>query len=1199
MVTKFILRLHDFLMRHRRLALWLTALVLAGCVLSGLRLHFGEDVADFLPRSGSDARYASVYEQMGDAGRITIIFRPEEGLDREMSDSLLAEAVDAFGLGWEALDEAGRCRWQGAADDGQLMEAMDFLRHHVALFLTEADYARIDSLLAQPGYVDTCMSHVRRMLSFPMTALATEAVRADPLNLFSPVLQRLQTLSPADFYEVRDGYLFDREGRAYAFMLSPYASSDTRAGSRLAAQLQQVADSVEAQVQGVRVSAVGAPLIAAANADRIKTDSLWGGLAALVLIVMILAWSMRDWRNIAYLAFAVAAGWLFALGVVSLLRPTISIIVIGIGSVLLGIAVNYPLHYLEHLRSHPDRRLTLKEMVEPLLTGNVTTVSAFACLLFVKAEAMRDLGLFGALMLVGTILVVLTILPLVAATRKAGKEGANTLGRKYAGGSAFDAPAAQAIRQSSNQALKHSNTQAIKKVLFVVVAVLTLFLGLRSGNTRFDDDLHNINYMTSQQRDDLALLSRPLANGDSTDVVYWVSEAPTLDEALQACERWGGEGVSEESRGASLLLPSTRRQQEALERWALFCSRHGGLSAEVRRAAARQGFAPGAFEPFEAELADTYHVMPPEAMTCLCGLAENYLLYDDTSVRVVNMLHVPVAEAEQVKQTLRERWEGEAGLFAFDLHDVGSHLVAALNGDFNYILFVCGLVVFVFLWLSLGQLELALVSFLPLAVGWLWILGLMDLAGVSFNIVNIILATFIFGQGDDYSIFITEGLMYEYAYGRQRLRSYRHSVVVSALLMFAGMGVLLFARHPALKSLAVVAVMGMAVVIVMACLLPPVLMGWMTRDGGGLRRVPVTLRRLLNTLWAVTVLVVVAMVVATPLTLIFRLIGGKSRCWRLRFHGLICWCCRQGLRLLPGVSHKVVNTCHETFERPAVVVANHQSHLDLLCTLMLTPKLVVLTNDWVWRNPIYGVVIRYADYLPVTEGYEALLPRLRELVGEGYSVLVFPEGTRSTDGTVGRFHKGAFFLAQQLQLDILPVLVHGVQHVMPKKDWLLSEGTTTTWVGRRIGYESFADTDLQQLTRQMRHYFTDRYAALRRELEDEAYWLPQVRCQYLYKGREVSMRCRKALRRWQREGAAPMKEELATFEGKEWRELRLPPYSQQGELALLAALAHPDRVYRCRIDSEDDYRVATHCALRPDNLHFYCPSAADEEGGEA
>lgn len=62
---------------------------------------------------------------------------------------------------------------------------------------------------------------------------------------------------------------------------------------------------------------------------------------------------------------------------------------------------------------------------------------------------------------------------------------------------------------------------------------------------------------------------------------------------------------------------------------------------------------------------------------------------------------------------------------------------------------------------------------LPLAVSWLWILGFMDIFSIQFNIVNIILATFIFGQGDDYSIFITEGLTYEYAYGRARLKSYK------------------------------------------------------------------------------------------------------------------------------------------------------------------------------------------------------------------------------------------------------------------------------------------------------------------------------------------------------------------------------------------------------------------------------------------
>lgn len=65
-----------------------------------------------------------------------------------------------------------------------------------------------------------------------------------------------------------------------------------------------------------------------------------------------------------------------------------------------------------------------------------------------------------------------------------------------------------------------------------------------------------------------------------------------------------------------------------------------------------------------------------------------------------------------------------------------------------------------------------------MAVSWLWILGLMSLFGIQFNIINIILATFIFGQGDDYTIFITEGCQYEYAYGRKMLASYKNSIVI-------------------------------------------------------------------------------------------------------------------------------------------------------------------------------------------------------------------------------------------------------------------------------------------------------------------------------------------------------------------------------------------------------------------------------------
>ena len=62
---------------------------------------------------------------------------------------------------------------------------------------------------------------------------------------------------------------------------------------------------------------------------------------------------------------------------------------------------------------------------------------------------------------------------------------------------------------------------------------------------------------------------------------------------------------------------------------------------------------------------------------------------------------------------------------------------------------------------------------------------------------------------------------------------------------------------------------------------------------------------------------------------------------------------------------------------------------------MLNPKVVLLTTDWVWKNPMYGVIIRFAEFYPVSDGYDKNVERLKSLVERGYSVVVYPEGTRS------------------------------------------------------------------------------------------------------------------------------------------------------------------------------------------------------------
>ena len=180
--------------------------------------------------------------------------------------------------------------------------------------------------------------------------------------------------------------------------------------------------------------------------------------------------------------------------------------------------------------------------------------------------------------------------------------------------------------------------------------------------------------------------------------------------------------------------------------------------------------------------------------------------------------------------------------------------------------------------------------------------------------------------------------------------------------------------------------------------------------------------------------------------------------------------------------------------------------------------------------------------------------------------MIFPEGTRTMDGTIGRFHKGAFLLAQQLGVDILPVFLHGADHVRPNTDIILRKGFITTEICARIPADEIQGKDTLELTTEMRRYYQQHFAELCHEVEDEHYFLPLVRYQYMYKGREVERRCRKALR--------------------DWAKGKTPDTPGQGEIPLLTALAHPERDFRYEFDNEDDYLIASNCAAVPSNLHY-------------
>ena len=208
---------------------------------------------------------------------------------------------------------------------------------------------------------------------------------------------------------------------------------------------------------------------------------------------------------------------------------------------------------------------------------------------------------------------------------------------------------------------------------------------------------------------------------------------------------------------------------------------------------------------------------------------------------------------------------------------------------------------------------------------------------------------------------------------------------------------------------------------------------------------------------------------------------------KLKLHGFICRTARFGTALFGFIGNKctVGGNTSEDLSKSAVIICNHQSHLDLLPMLALSPKLVILTTDWVWHNPLYGFIIRAADYLPASRGLDAIAPRLKELTEEGYSVVVYPESTRSADCRTGRFHQGAFYLARLLDLDVLPVVLYGTGHALPKHGRILRRWPLRLEIDGRMGQEALAGfgESLKDQASGMRKYYVSRYSEIADKVE--------------------------------------------------------------------------------------------------------------------
>lgn len=811
MMKRLILSIYDLFKKRPAMAWTIFLTITLASVCSLLTLTYKEDISDFLPLDEKNQTALSVYQDISGAGKIYAIVATKDTTAVDPQE--LADGVESFTANVERLDSLHYVSdITKEIDMEKMLGVTDVIYDNIPFFLTSNDYAAIDSLLSDPEYISRQIENDKQLLLFPSSAVLARNISRDPLNLFTPVTGRLRHGGMTIDFDTYDGYILSPDSkRAFVIIGSAFGAQESEHNSALTDMLERARDATQEENPNLDIHLTGGPVIAVSNADRIKKDSILAVSIAGVLILSLLIYVFRNLRNILLILVSVGWGWLFAMGVLALYYDSVSIIVIGIASVILGIAVNYPLHLIDHLKESDHPRSALREIISPLLVGNVTTVGAFLCLVPLNSPALHDLGLFASLLLAGTILFVLLFLPHAVRTRKPGTQIPKE---------------AILINRIAGISLENN------RWLVATVLVLTCVFAFFSLRTEFDTDMRNINYMTGEQKADMDYFQSLVSPRGNTESIYIVSNGQSWEETLSQNEiisrridslaRTGA--VLRQNEISSFLVPVEERERR-LARWKEFLDRHGDrIISGISGSAQVSGFSPDAFLPFMDIMNKNYDPHDISGFKELTATVFAGNISEDPAKgrkSLVQVLDVPVDSVENVKHELaREREFG--GLF-FDVKSMNGSIANTLSDDFNYIGYACGCIVFAFLWISFRSFWLAVIAFTPMAFSWIWILGIMGIFGIKFNIVNIILATFIFGQGDDYTIFITEGLVHEYRHGKKLLQSYKNSIIVSALIMFIGIGTLLFARHPAMRSLGEITVIGMFTVVLMAYIIPPLM----------------------------------------------------------------------------------------------------------------------------------------------------------------------------------------------------------------------------------------------------------------------------------------------------------------------------------------------------------------------------------------
>lgn len=801
---------YKFIRKHR-IFFWGGVFILVVALsMIAARCGFEENIFKLLPETG-DESFRVTFTNLKLKDKIFVQVVPTE----EESDPMeLAEALELFMDGVnEATAERNTVLYTlSYVDPFWLLDSVGgYVAQHMPAYL-DVDAAMLDSLCSAK-HIRHQLASYQDFLRTDMGDLASGMVVYDPCGIALGTVRKMlpdgMTLEELvqgaeESSRYMNGYLFAPEGQACLGFITPnFGTDNSREASRLVATMNEVKAKVKEQYPNVDVLFHGTIVIAGGNSKQMRSDIYITVGIAMLIIFILLALCLKRPSYLMITIVALVFGVILAMAGIYIIQNSISLMSLGIGCVVLGVAFSYVLHVLIHYLYTGSIEMTLKEQTKPVLVGSLTTIGAFAGLLFTNSPLLKDFGLFALFVIAGTTFFSLLVAP-------------HLLPRKFTP----NRRAFAFLEKMNSYHIDRNKPVVILTILWVAVCMVF------SGRYQFDNDLRHISYLHPD-----CVYSQNHWNelmNEGYNQQYYASVASSYDEALEQLPRiektvdsLRAEGIVAPGVNRSLLMPSLAKQQARLDVWKGYFTpaKQQEVWQTIEKECQRMGIPPRMFEPFkrmmahpaEPDLMVESGVLPPEIL-------ENFVEEKND----LYLVYFSVKTTKEDTKAVNDCLTAVDGCMLMNPYYYCKNLIELIRDDFNLIMWISLGFVLLLLLCTYRNIWITLIALVPMVLSWYTVLGAMALFDQTFNLVNIIVSSFVFGIGVDYSVFIMEGLLKGHEDNPTMVYN-KTAITMSAVILVICMFVLGFAIHPAVQSISFASLVGMITTIMLSYTLEPIL----------------------------------------------------------------------------------------------------------------------------------------------------------------------------------------------------------------------------------------------------------------------------------------------------------------------------------------------------------------------------------------